>query len=274
MKNSIKLFATGILGLVSITACDLEGKNYIQFIESSVTQNVLVNNIASKADASSLKFNLNGYKVEKGANSCSVDLFGKLVDETGYAAFTTLSYNDVSSTEFSKKNSSKSSLLKSLANVVSKNYNYKIENNQVDDFVRVNDVVKNLVPQKDSAGHDLGSVEAYSISNFNYDGKSEKASFKTNIKAVYQWKATSFIYTDAGLIPYEVDYHDDKILSYNINYNLSIEEYQSHKDDTKYMFDVFEKYVENEEKDKYSFNEIDADITLRKILSHDEDLSL
>ena len=275
MKKIVKAAAVGVLGIVSLTACDLEGKDSIRTIENSITQKIIIDDMASDANQDTIRFNFVGYTVtNKGYNA---SLFGQVVDQNGYNSFMTLSYDNHDPIKARQKDSNDSLVLKSLAHMAQKNNPTTVQNNQVDSFERINATVEKIVPETDRYGHELGHAEACSISDLNYNPTTQKASFQTTVKAVYEWTATSYIYTEAGMIPYDVDYHNDEIVTYNVDFKLSSEQYEKYAGSSKPIISVFEGYVDAGKTASYSASAVDTNITLKNASQtniNNEDLDL
>ena len=252
MKKTNKLFALGVTCLVSLTACDLEGQKAIKNVENNMLQTAIQENyFDGKQDG--LNLSLTSYRVDEENN---VDLHAKVQGEDGYNSYLNMSYTSVPDIYFknvSATTSGVAKLYKAFENIVTSDLPYTLTNYQVESFKELQNTFEKFVSQTNSDGHDFDDLTILSLSNFSYDKSKMSASFDVDLNAVYKYSyITMMPVATGGVIPILHYSHDDERLCYKANYFIDAEEYEHNADNSKYLIEKFQEYVENAETEKYS----------------------
>ena len=256
MKKPIKVLAMGAIGVLGLTGCSLEEKNYIKEIESTITQKVLADDdiTNSIADSATLTYNFTEYQITENSDKCDVCVYGKLSTNGGYNSYVKVNFNNVDESSIDTSN-----YYKSIYEIANSNINYSIENIQVESFENLDDCFKNVVPQREGV-YNLKSTEVLKLDNFSYDQSNNKLSFTTDCVANYEYQATWIMDTGGAAVPITNYYYKNIKYDYNVSSKLSLEDYVVHEGDTKYFTSQFLSYIENGEKDKYSISETSSTV--------------
>lgn len=271
MQNKLKLLLLGAVGLLGLTGCKLDEKDYIRDLQNVVMQKLATNQeISSKADVENISYLFTKYQINDAENGLDVDIYGKLSDGKNYKSYIKLSYDGVDKSFVDEKKLADPNRpyyqYDALRDIVKYNSDYTIENTQVEDFEKLDKTIKNFTPKTHSGRYEykLDDVEILSFDNFNYDMTSETFSLKSDALAKYSYEESSLIVITEMVYPVVNTYTEQIKYQFEIECHISQEEYSLHNGDKKYMLSRFTEYVENKQEDNYLVNLRDS-LTIKSL---------
>lgn len=263
MKNKTKLLFSGFAGLLALTGCEIDyridKKDYIRDLQNTVIKKLADNKeILSKVDIKNTSYLFTKYQISDIQDGLSVDIYGKLSDGKNYKSYIKLNFDNVDKSFVDQRKMSDPDrpyyCYDALINIVKNNSEYDLENIEVKDFEKLDNSIKSFVPKTYSSDYEykLDDLEVLSLENINYDVLNEKFSFKSDTIANYSYDDTQSLFLPDGVIPITNTYKKQIKYECEVNYDISIEEYNLNKDDKKYLISKFTEFVENNQQDKYS----------------------
>lgn len=255
MKKLSKVLALGATCLVSLTACDIDGKKAIQNIERIMLQKAKSDECFGDIK-DDLNLSFTAYKVDKNNEATkNVVLYSKINGKVGYSSFFNMYYSNVPNSYFDLVTASSSEiakLYKVFENIVSSDLRYTFSNYQVKSFDSIEKTIQKFVPSENSQSHKFDHLSIATLSNLNYDNVKMCASFDVDLTATYEYTYTYLMYiATGGYIPITQTAYDEEKQSYTVSYYIDAEEYETNKNDSQLLIGKFQQYVAENQTDKY-----------------------
>lgn len=277
MNKKLKLLAVGAVGLLGLTGCKLGEKDYIRDLQKVVVQKLAENQeISSKIDAENMSYLFTKYQINDAENGLDVDIYGKLSDGKDYKSYIKLSYDGIDKSFVDEKKLADSDrpyyCYDALTDIVKCNSDYTVENTEVEDFKKLDEVIKNFAPKTYSKDfiykldydYKLDNVEVLSLDDFNYNISSETLSFNLSSMAEYISQYTTYYVVEGAVMPNRHIIKEQAEYDYKVDCYIPKEDFQLGDGSTKYMLSKFIEFVENNQEDKYSVN-LKDDLTIRSL---------